>query len=59
VYNTISLRRIPMGLLDKLKTKATEAIKDPETQKKIKKLAEEKGITAESVKNKLLKKDKK
>jgi hypothetical protein len=48
-----------MGLLDKLKTKATEAMKDPETQKKIKKLAEEKGITVETVKNKLLKKDKK
>jgi hypothetical protein len=31
-----------MGLLNKLKTKATEAIKDPETQAKIKKLAEEK-----------------
>jgi len=47
-----------VGLLDKLKTKATEAIKDPETQKKVKKFAEDKGITVETVKNKILKKDK-
>lgn len=47
-----------MGLLDKLKDKAQEVIKDPETKAKIQKLAEEKGITLEAAKEKFLNKNK-
>ena len=47
-----------MGLLDDLKNKAEEALKDPETQAKIKKMAEEKGITLEAAKKKFFDKDK-
>jgi hypothetical protein len=47
-----------MGLLDNLKNKAQEVIKDPETKSKIQKLAEEKGITLEAAKEKFLNKNK-
>ena len=47
-----------MGLLDKLKDKAQEAINNPETKAKIQKLAEEKGITIDAAKEKFFNKKK-
>jgi uncharacterized protein with GYD domain len=57
IYTKNINKEMYMGLLDNLKDKAKDIMDDPEAQEKIKKIAEEKGITLEAAKEKFLNKD--